>query len=498
MNLNLPGLSLAKRKITLYRKRSVETFGAHYVSYAQVLQTVGILGKRCYVPQNWRHVNEMSSNGTDDTDFYEEKKNDTIAKKDEHYFYDFRDEWLLFHNKEYVCFWFIVAYSSGHFFGSLLGGHLSDNLGRLWATFPTLSVTLVCGVLSVTCNDWTMMMAFQAVIGLLVGKMETCAMVFLSEITDAEYRILPLACTSGSLATLLVTLLSFLTRHWRYYLIFLNLICAPLLYMFLLLQESPRWLIAKGRNRRAANVLSEMGSELWTDEPTEVNVNQLSLLPKEMDEHKVYTIFCLFSKRSVAGKTVFLIWCCFAHNTISMATFSDSRIGEIGVMSHSSLYGILTLCVVALLVCADFKIKSISHRQIMAFALATEIILLSSIVAILHLQSSNNHSLPIVLVALFAAAINDGLCLVMLLHIVATAYPTVARALGYGLFIAVKDVSNIAIILLLGYCETQYIGSYEIAAVCTLITLVLCVWLQPEAKYCITGRFLPDFFYECT
>ncbi|KHJ40391.1 hypothetical protein D918_09583 [Trichuris suis] len=260
--MDLPKSSAAKRKITLYRKRSVETFGAHYVSYAQVIRTIGIFGKyqvfciifflflnvllcgypnllrRCYMPHKWNYVskdsNKTSSNATNGDKFCEESKNSAVTEQ--WHFYDFRDEWLLFCNKEYVCFWFIVAHSSGHLFGSLIGGHLSDNLGRLWATFPTLSVTLVCGVLSITCNNWTIMLVFQAIVGLLLGKMKTCAMVFLSEITDEEFRILPMACTTGSLSALLATLLSFLTLHWRYYLIFLNLVCAPLLYMFLLLQ----------------------------------------------------------------------------------------------------------------------------------------------------------------------------------------------------------------------------------------------------------------------
>ncbi|KFD61186.1 hypothetical protein M514_00856 [Trichuris suis] len=424
-----------------------------------------------------------------------ESKNSAVTEQ--WHFYDFRDEWLLFCNKEYVCFWFIVAHSSGHLFGSLIGGHLSDNLGRLWATFPTLSVTLVCGVLSITCNNWTIMLVFQAIVGLLLGKMKTCAMVFLSEITDEEFRILPMACTTGSLSALLATLLSFLTLHWRYYLIFLNLVCAPLLYMFLLLQESPRWLIAKGRHSRAANVLSEMGSELWIEVPMDVHVNQLSLMPSETDGHSVYTILCLFSKRRIAAKTAFLVWCCFAHSAISMAVFSDSRIEKFGTMLHSSLYGLLTLCVVIMVAFIDFKVSSITHRQIMVFGLSAEIILVTAIIVTLHSLPANNDTLPVILLALFTAAINDGLSLVILLHLVATVYPTMVRALGYGLFIAIQDASNISIAFLLRYWEMPNFGSYEIAGVSTLVSLFLCAWLQPEAKYHITKMTLPDFFHEC-
>ncbi|KHJ40390.1 hypothetical protein D918_09582 [Trichuris suis] len=240
-----------------------------------------------------------------------------------------------------------------------------------------------------------------------------------------------------------------------------------------------------------------MGSELWIEVPMDVHVNQLSLMPSETDGHSVYTILCLFSKRRIAAKTAFLVWCCFAHSAISMAVFSDSRIEKFGTMLHSSLYGLLTLCVVIMVAFIDFKVSSITHRQIMVFGLSAEIILVTAIIVTLHSLPANNDTLPVILLALFTAAINDGLSLVILLHLVATVYPTMVRALGYGLFIAIQDASNISIAFLLRYWEMPNFGSYEIAGVSTLVSLFLCAWLQPEAKYHITKMTLPDFFHEC-
>ncbi|OUC47735.1 hypothetical protein D917_06699, partial [Trichinella nativa] len=338
--------SLKPRKITLYRKQSAEEVKNYFPTYEMVLDSVGIFGKYqifCLITVQlttiiWvahsallrfsfiksEYICWIEENNTTITSSQNESifcsvylliaykccksfflslhvnflfqllnkcSNITVANGD---FESLFDHFMLFCEKEDIRQFVFVSYVMGHFFGSLIGGHLSDSFGRLSASFVCLSMTLIVSILSVACTSWKLLLAFQILIGFLIGKIETSIITLMSEITDKQYRLLTLSFTTSPFTLLITFLIFYLTKNWRLFLIFVNLISISLLYTHLLLQESPRWLISKGYYYRAAQALSEIASDLWNRASIEINVKQIQSIQSGATDKEFLTILNLF------------------------------------------------------------------------------------------------------------------------------------------------------------------------------------------------------------
>lgn len=155
--------------------------------------------------------------------------------------------------------------------GALIGGKISDAIGRR-TTIIVLAVMFFVGVLvAVFSPGFEILVAGRIILGLAVGGASTVVPVFLAELAPYEIRGSitgrnELAIVVGQFAAFVVNYILFATLGhvhglWR---IMFGVCAIPAIALFfgmMRMPESPRWLVEKGRDEDALAVLKTVRSE---------------------------------------------------------------------------------------------------------------------------------------------------------------------------------------------------------------------------------------------
>ena len=187
-------------------------------------------------------------------------------------------------------------------FGALLGGTLSDAIGRRRAII-VLAALFFGGVMLVIFAPggggafsgfgYGMLLSGRIVLGLAVGGASSVVPIYLAELAPYEIRGSitgrnELAIVSGQLTAFVVNAviaLGFGTEGpvWRY----MFAVCAiPAVCLFigmLRMPESPRWLIEKGHHKEALKVLEQVRSK----DRAKAEYDQIEIIAEEESESKV-------------------------------------------------------------------------------------------------------------------------------------------------------------------------------------------------------------------
>ncbi|QUH04175.1 sugar porter family MFS transporter [Saccharopolyspora erythraea] len=156
----------------------------------------------------------------------------------------------------------------GAAFGAMTGGVLSDRYGRRH-NILLLSIVFMLGTVGcVLAPSWQILALFRFVLGLAVGGASATVPVYLAEIAPAERRggIVTrneLMIVVGQFSAFVVNAIIFsiwgeTTGIWRAMLLVALLPAIVLFLGMLRLPESPRWLVAQGREDEALAVLSQI------------------------------------------------------------------------------------------------------------------------------------------------------------------------------------------------------------------------------------------------
>jgi sugar porter (SP) family MFS transporter len=155
--------------------------------------------------------------------------------------------------------------------GALIGGKISDAIGRR-TSIIVLAVMFFVGVLvAVFSPNFAILVAGRIVLGLAVGGASTVVPVFLAELAPFEIRGSitgrnELAIVVGQFAAFVVNYVLLATLGhvhglWR---IMFGVCALPAIALFfgmMRMPESPRWLVEKGRDEQALAVLKSVRSE---------------------------------------------------------------------------------------------------------------------------------------------------------------------------------------------------------------------------------------------
>lgn len=155
----------------------------------------------------------------------------------------------------------------GIFFGSILGGYISDKLGRRTALLYSSLIQFIIGVLSALVNNVTSFIIVRGLFGLIIGFTIPLAPALASELTPVDFRGKAIVGVNaffsiGSFYAVIVAkfcLDSLQSGNWRAMLIWCAL---PSLIVYIgtwmFLKESPRYLIAIDRIEEGVEVLNYM------------------------------------------------------------------------------------------------------------------------------------------------------------------------------------------------------------------------------------------------
>lgn len=177
--------------------------------------------------------------------------------------------------------WYVGCALVGSIVGVLFAGVLSDKFGRKLTMIISACLFSVSALGCAVCADFTQLVLYRIIGGVGVGVVSIVSPLYISEVAVAQYRgrlvsLYQLAVTIGFLGAYLVNyqlltwsesgVLSgaplldkiFISEVWRG---MLGMETIPALMFFIIIffiPESPRWLIVRGQENRAMNILERI------------------------------------------------------------------------------------------------------------------------------------------------------------------------------------------------------------------------------------------------
>jgi MFS transporter, putative metabolite:H+ symporter len=161
--------------------------------------------------------------------------------------------------------WLISASYMGQFFGALLFGALAERVGRVRSAAAAIALMSVMAIGCAACRNYEMLLACRFLQGIGVGGEIPVAAAYINEISPAHSRgrffllyelIFPIGMVAtGQLGTYLVPGLG-----WKSMFLVGGGCGAIIAFLVLMLRESPRWLMSRGRGREAEAIVNEMES----------------------------------------------------------------------------------------------------------------------------------------------------------------------------------------------------------------------------------------------
>ena len=177
--------------------------------------------------------------------------------------------------------WYVGCALVGSIIGVLFAGILSDKLGRKLTMVISAILFSASALGCALCTDFTQLVVYRIIGGVGIGVVSIVSPLYISEVSVAQYRgrlvsLYQLAVTVGFLgahlvnyqllawsesgALLGVPLLNkiFITEVWRG---MLGMETLPAILFFIIIffiPESPRWLIVRGQERKAINILERI------------------------------------------------------------------------------------------------------------------------------------------------------------------------------------------------------------------------------------------------
>lgn len=152
----------------------------------------------------------------------------------------------------------------GAMFGPFISGFLTDKLGRKKINIIASLVFVVGSILAAIAPDTNSLIAGRLLLGLAIGIVAATVPLYLAELSPKDKRgrmvtFFQLAITLGILLSYVVGyIFGDAQNAWRL-MFWAGFVPAIILFVgMLLVPESPRWLLTKGRNEEALKVLNQL------------------------------------------------------------------------------------------------------------------------------------------------------------------------------------------------------------------------------------------------
>ena len=366
----------------------------------------------------------------------------------------------------------------GVFFGGFIGGWLTDKLGRKTVYFIGPSLFVVCSLAQFWVESAEALFAFRFIIGLAVGIEYPVATSLLVEFLPKKQRgprlaALTILWFAGAAFAYIVgnAILNVGGDDaWRYALASAAVIGLVLFMLRIGTPESARWLLSKGRERDAENVIKRVYGPHYS----------LRDLPEEPDEKKMTFGDLLHSGY---GKRLFFVsvfWSCSIIPVFAVYAFAPKVLLALNLKGEWASYGsmAITLLFVVGCVLATRLINTIGRRSMLIHSF-----LWSGLSLLLLAVFSNGNEL-LVLFLFGAYAIFIGGAQVLQLVYPNELFPTEIRAFAVGIGTSLSRVgAAVGTYLVPVSLQTLGIGNtMYVAAVVTFIGLTAAWAMAPETR----------------
>lgn len=200
--------------------------------------------------------------------------------------------------------WVISSAGYGCFLGAISAGYLTSVLSRKYTLILAAVLYVISAIGSGIADSLMILVSYRLILGLSIGMIAMTSPMYIAEISPSHIRgkmvtYHQLAMVVGFILPFLLSFLMnmFETNHsdrltygWR--LMFWSEILPAVIFFILLfaIPHSPRWLMLKGRNQQAREVLNQL-----TDDQ-QVSQMEYKLIAKSLAEATISARKLLFSK----------------------------------------------------------------------------------------------------------------------------------------------------------------------------------------------------------
>jgi MFS family permease len=168
-------------------------------------------------------------------------------------------QWDLVCNRSYLASLAQTVTMLGILFGNMLFGYLSDRFGRRNPIICAVMLQVISGTAAAFTPWFIVFLVLRFLAALATGGTMVISFVLIMELVGLEWRT-----TLGilyqipfNLGHLLLPLIAFFLRDWRYYQVAISMPAIILISYYWVLPESPRWLLTTGKKEKAIKVLEK-------------------------------------------------------------------------------------------------------------------------------------------------------------------------------------------------------------------------------------------------
>ncbi|XP_058145624.1 solute carrier family 22 member 1 isoform X2 [Dasypus novemcinctus] len=203
----------------------------------------------------------------------------------------------------------------GFFLGSLGVGYIADRFGRKLCLLVTTLINSVSGVLMAFAPNYTSMLFFRLLQGLVSKGSWTSGYTLITEFVGLGYRrtVAILYQAAFALGLVLLPGMAYAIPHWRWLQLAVSLPTLLFVFYYWCLPESPRWLLSQKRNPQAIKIMNHIAQK--NGKPPPANLKMLSL-EKDVTEKLSPSFADLFRTSQLRKHTFILMYLWFTSSVL--------------------------------------------------------------------------------------------------------------------------------------------------------------------------------------
>ncbi|XP_006882882.1 PREDICTED: solute carrier family 22 member 1 [Elephantulus edwardii] len=321
----------------------------------------------------------------------------------------------------------------GFFLGSLGVGYIADRFGRKTCLLATTLVNTISGVLMAIAPNYTSMLIFRLLQGLVSKGSWTSGYILITEFVGLGYRrtVGILYQTSFTVGLVLLAGIAYILPHWRWLQLAVSLPTFLFMIYYWCVPESPRWLLSQKRHKEAIRIMSHIARKNGRAPPADLKMLSLE---EDVSEKLSPSIADLFRTPQLRKFTFILFYLWFTGAVVYQGLIM--HMGATGGNLHLDFfYSSLVEFP------ASFFILFTIDRVGRIYPLAVSNVLAAAACSVMIFISHDLHWLNTVIACIGRLGITvvvEMLCLVN-----AELYPTFVRNLGVMVCSSLSDIGGI-------------------------------------------------------
>ncbi|XGW04689.1 hypothetical protein V3C99_015681 [Haemonchus contortus] len=374
----------------------------------------------------------------------------------------------------------------GVLIGSAMFGQISDSFGRRKSMLVTMAGMAIGWILVAKSYDLTLFTVSRTAVGFFTGGSISVLNVFIMENIPKKHRMWINMAITWSPNMLPLAAMAWASGDWRSLALLNAIVCVPgLLFCFLCIHESPRWLIHCGKIAEAQEIMRrEFGSskeETHNETLHKAVRNEYELMLRADSQKRRYSFCHLFYSPKLAITTIVLAFSYFSTSIVNYGILFNMEKLSGSIYLNSVYTGLMRYACNLTLGYADLKWRRIGRKFVHTSGLVIIVICLALVIIAYSLDLNHALKEEIRVFILLASSMTSQIYISS--GIVGNElFPTPVRTLGYS-FLQLWNRVGVVLSPFVFYSMDLWIAlPYCIMSVFCLIDALAFECLLPETK----------------